>query len=32
MILLVIGAFLYNYKPEYIRKPNNIEEYLLSEL
>jgi drug/metabolite transporter (DMT)-like permease len=31
MILLVIGAFLYNYKPEYIKKNSN-EEYLLSEL
>ena len=32
MILLVIGAFLYNYKPEYTQKTNSREEYLLSEL
>lgn len=31
MILLVIGAFLYNYKQEYTQKTNNMEEYLLSE-
>ena len=31
MILLVIGAFLYNYKPE-LQKTNSREEYLLADL
>ena len=32
IILLVIGAFIYNYKPEYTRKKNISEEYLLGPL
>jgi len=32
ILLLVIGAFIYNYKPEYTRKKDSIEESLLNPL